>query len=132
MATTSSFGSRAPSQQSHDNLFQKVEILQGYLEAVRAELSKLDEEAKSVKIEKDTVEVYLEDRAESTKTRLMGELKLFENEVKVHIENARQETSKIDDKINVLKQGQLATMQMILSLQRRVREGEVQLGCGEA
>lgn len=51
----------------------------------------------------------------------MGELKVFENEVKGHIENSRKETAKIDDKINALKQGQLATMQMVLALQRRVR-----------
>ena len=75
------------------------------------------------------MEAYLDERSEKTRVRLMGELKVFEDEVKGHIESARKETAKIDEKINVLKQGQVASMQMILSLQRRVREIEVQLGC---
>ena len=44
------------------------------------------------------------------------------------IENSRKETAKIDEKITQLKEGQLATMQLVLALQRRVREVEVQLG----
>ena len=77
------------------------------------------------------MESYLEERAEKTRTRLIGELKVFESEVKEQIENSRRETAKIDEKINVLKQGQLGAMQMVLALQRRVREIEVQLGSGE-
>lgn len=52
----------------------------------------------------------------------MGELNAFEREVRNHIENSRKETAKIDEKINALKEGQLATLQLVLSLQRRVRE----------
>jgi hypothetical protein len=51
----------------------------------------------------------------------MTELGKFENEVKDKIDNAKKETNKLDDKINLIKQGQLATLQMVLSLQRRVR-----------
>jgi predicted S18 family serine protease len=58
----------------------------------------------------------------------MGELKKFEMEVNEKIDNAKKETAKLDEKINSIKQGQLTSLQMVLSLQRRVREIEVQLG----
>lgn len=49
-------------------------------------------------------------------------------EVNEKIDNAKKETAKLDEKINLIKQGQLTSLQMVLSLQRRVREIEVQLG----
>ncbi len=58
----------------------------------------------------------------------MGELRKFEMEVNEKIDNAKKETAKLDEKINSIKQGQLTSLQMVLSLQRRVREIEVQLG----
>lgn len=57
---------------------------------------------------------------------------MFENEIQKKIDNSRAETQKVDQLINQMKQGQLYTLQMILALQRRVQELEVQLGLQEA
>lgn len=56
---------------------------------------------------------------------------MFENEIQKKIDNSRAETQKVDQLINQMKQGQLYTLQMILALQRRVQELEVQLGLQE-
>lgn len=58
----------------------------------------------------------------------MGELELFEGEVRRKIEEARRETLKIDERVEKIKEAQLYSLQMILSIQRRVHELEVQLG----
>ena len=58
----------------------------------------------------------------------MLELKLFEKDVYELINRSSSETKKINDKIQNLKSGQINTLKMILSLQERVREIEVQLG----
>lgn len=58
----------------------------------------------------------------------MGELELFEAEINKKIENARTETQKVDERISQMREAQLYSLQMILALQRRVRELEVQLG----
>ena len=52
----------------------------------------------------------------------MGELEQFECEIKKKIEIARTETQKVDERINEMKEAQLYTLQMVLSLQRRVQE----------
>ena len=52
----------------------------------------------------------------------MGELELFECEIKKKIETARTETQKVDERINEMKEAQLYTLQMVLALQRRVQE----------
>lgn len=57
----------------------------------------------------------------------MGELHLFESEVKKRIDSAKKETAKIDEKIVQLKEGQIYSLQMILALQRRVQETETQI-----
>ena len=44
----------------------------------------------------------------------------------------RAETQKIEEKITSLKNGQLETLQLILGIQRRVQELEVQLGVAPA
>lgn len=74
---------------------------------------------------------YLEKKSEENRQRLMGELVLFENDIQKKIDNARAETHKVDERINEMKEGQLYTLQMILALQRRVQELEVQLGLSE-
>ena len=49
MATTSTFASRTIKNQPQENMFQKVDALQALLQDIRVDLSKLDEEAKSVR-----------------------------------------------------------------------------------
>jgi hypothetical protein len=68
------------------------------------------------------VDKYLEKKSEENRVRLMGELEMFEGEVKRRIEDARKETHKIDERIEKLKESQLYSLQMILSVQRRVQE----------
>ena len=44
MATTSTFGSRVQgSTAAHENLFQKIDVLERYLEGIHSDLFKLDE-----------------------------------------------------------------------------------------
>lgn len=62
----------------------------------------------------------------------MLELKLFEKDVYELINRSSSETKKINEKIQNLKSGQVKTFKMILSLQERVREIEVQLGSVES
>lgn len=88
--------------------------------------------SQSIKQEKDNVDKYLQRKSEENRQRLMGELLMFENEIQKKIDNSRAETQKVDQLINQMKQGQLYTLQMILALQRRVQELEVQLGLQEA
>lgn len=52
----------------------------------------------------------------------MGELELFEAEVKRRIDEARRETLKIDERVEKIKEAQLYSLQMVLSIQRRVQE----------
>ena len=61
----------------------------------------------------------------------MGELEQFEGEIKRRIESTRQETQKVDERIEQMKEAQLYTLQMILAMQRRVQELELQLGLEE-
>ena len=44
------------------------------------------------------------------------------------IDEARRETQKIDERVEKIKEAQLYSLQLILSIQRRVQELEVQLG----
>ena len=44
------------------------------------------------------------------------------------MEAARKETEKVDQKIDLLKQSQLLSLQLVLEVQRRVQEVEVQVG----
>jgi hypothetical protein len=67
------------------------------------------------------VERYLEKKSEENRLRLMGELELFEAEVKRRIEEARRETLKIDERVEKIKEAQLYSLQMVLSIQRRVQ-----------
>ena len=55
--------------------------MQTTLEEVKTDIFRLEEQAKYIFDEKANVASYLEARAEDTKSRLMFELKLFENEV---------------------------------------------------
>ena len=61
----------------------------------------------------------------------MAELEMFEGEVKRTIEVVRKETEKVDEKIEQLKQAQLMSLQLVLEIQRRVQEIEIQLGGSE-
>ena len=83
---------------------------------------------KSVRNEKTHVEEYLAQKAEDTRSQCMAEMSNFEAEIRKRIDSARIETEKVDEKVKIIKDIQINAMQMILQLQRRTQELEVQLG----
>ena len=60
----------------------------------------------------------------------MGELEGFETEIRKKIDNTRIETAKIDERIEQVKNAQIYSLQMILAIQRKIGELEIQLGVG--
>lgn len=106
----------------------KLQLIESMIKGVNDEIGNQKKDVQTLKSERDTLQSVLTMKSSDIKDALFEELKTLDSEMRRHFSNQKAENSRLQQQISVLRGEKATLQQLLIGLQRRIAELEVQIG----
>ena len=114
-----------------NSLKGKLQVIENLIKGVNEEITNQKKEVQTLKSERDSLQSVLTMKSSDVKDALYEELKTLDTEMRRHFGNQKAENSRLQQQITVLRSEKATLQQLLIGLQRRIAELEIQIGSEE-